>query len=139
MAIETLLHVEPIAKDDPEAVSALEANHVRNEFDPAVLGYPSSLMLKVSDETKVRGYMLTQSVQMLESMALNDRMTSEEKAEAAMNLMAFALKLAHQVGQREAYFMATDPLTQRAMERIGWEKQPWSVYRLRLDFVKEPE
>jgi len=72
-------------------------------------------------------------------MALNDRMTSEEKAEAAMNLMAYALKLAHQVGQREAYFMATDPVTERAMQSMGWERLKWPAYRIRLDFVKESE
>lgn len=139
MPIEQLLHVEPIVKDDPKAIAMLEANKERNALDPVVLSYPSSLLLQCSDGEKVMGVMITQSVQMLESIALNETMTSEEKASAAMNLMAYALNLAHQVGQREAYFCASDPVTERAMKQMGWQLVEYSVYRLRLDFVKEPQ
>ena len=133
--IEAQLKITLAPKDDPEALAMLEGNKERNDFDPEVLGYPSSLLLRCDDESKRRGYLTTQSVQMLESIALDDTLTAEEKAGAAMNLMAFALSLANRVGQREAYFVASDPVTERAMKQMGWELITDPVYRLRLRYV----
>jgi hypothetical protein len=130
--IETQLKVTLAPKDDPEAIAMLQANVERNDYDPEVLGYPSSLLLRCDDESKRRGYLTTQSVQMVESIALDDKLTSQEKAEAAMNLIAFALSLANRVGQKEAYFVASDPVTERAMKQMQWEKIEHPVYRLRL-------
>lgn len=137
--IETQLKITLAPKDDPEAIAMLEGNKERNDFDPEVLGYPSSLLLRCDDESKRRGYMTTQSVQMLESMALDDTLTAEEKAGAAMNLMAYALSLANRVGQKEAYFVATDKNTEMAMQRLGWELIQHPVYRLRLRKVFKGE
>lgn len=130
--IETQLKITIAPKDDPKALAMLEGNKERNDFDPEVLGYPSSLLLRCDDESKRRGYLTTQSVQMLESIALDDTLTAEEKAGAAMNLMAFALSLANRVGQREAYFVASDPVTERALRSMSWERIEHPVYRLRL-------
>lgn len=137
--IETQLKVTLAPKDDAEAIAMLEANKERNDFDPEVLGYPSSLLLRCDDESKRRGYLTTQSVQMIESIALDDKLTSQEKAEAAMNLMAFALSLANRVGQREAYLVASDPVTERAMIQMGWDRIEHPVYRLRLKKVFKGE
>ena len=139
MSIEQQLPVSLAAKDDPEAKAWLQANHERNSFDPAVLDYPCTVILKVEDSEKVRGYMPIQNAVMLESIGLNARLSALEAAEAVMNMIAAAIRLGHDIGIRECYFLATDEVTARGAEQMGFEALPYQLYRLKIAKIMEAQ
>ncbi len=137
MSIESQLPVSIAPRDDPQAREWLEANKERNAFDPDILSYPCTLVLKVEDAEKVRGYMPIQNACMIESIGLNSKLSPMEAAEAVMNMIAAALKLGHDIGLREAYFLSSDEVTARGAEAMGFKKMPYDLYRLKIESLME--
>lgn len=138
MNLETQLDVKVVERSQdpadpyPEARRWLEANAERNGFDPEVLGYPCTMVLRVEDAKGVLGYMPVQSAMFVESVALRANLSKVEGAQAMLNLGAAAERLAIDFGIRESYSLVTDEVTARAAIAVGYEVLPWQVIRKRL-------
>lgn len=137
MAIETQLQVSVVPPGEdpenpyPEVDRWLRSNQNRNGYDPEVLKYPCTMVLKV-DLDGTAGYLPIQSAVMLESIALREGMSPLERAECTMNLAGAAFRLGIAANKREAYMLVTDPATARAAIKAGFELLPYPVLRLRL-------
>lgn len=137
MGIETLLDVRIVppnqdpANPYPEVDRWLTTNQERNGYDPEVLKYPSTIVLEVRNGSTM-GYLPIQSAVVLESMALDEKLTPMQRAQATLNLVGAAMRLGIQAGKREVYALVTDEITARAAIASGFELLPYRVIRRKL-------
>jgi hypothetical protein len=99
--------------------------------DQRVLMYPTTKVLCVYDHQPV-AYLPTQSVRMLESTAIGERVTEMESAAALRDLVKGAELVAESEGVRELYFLGTDERLNKVAVKHGFEQLPWPVLRMRL-------
>jgi hypothetical protein len=109
-----------------------EYNSLRNAFDKAVLGYPSTKVLAAHNNGKVYAYMPVQGTAMLESIGPNPDTTPLEQASAIVELVKSAATLAHGAGYREIYYLSSDDITDEGAAKLGFQLLPYRVLRKRL-------
>ncbi len=132
MGIETQLDVSIVPPSEyPEVDRWMRANQDRNGYDPGVLRYPCTLVLKV-EKDGTAGYLAIQNALVIESLALRDTLTPVERAECTMNLVGAALRLAITAGMREAYTLVTDNVTASAGIKAGFKLVPYPTLRLKF-------
>ena len=126
------VYVRLAAPDEPY-LAWFEANKERNDFDPAVLGYPTTKVLAAYKlDGTVLAYMPVQTVAMLESIATNPEVGSMKRTAGVVEMTQAAAMLASLGGIRECFFCSTDDLTAGGAELMGFEELPYKVYRLRI-------
>lgn len=113
---------------EPEKLEWLRANKERNDFDEAVIGYPSTVVLSALDHV----VMPVQTVAMLESIGNNPASGVRDTTAGLIELVKAAATLAHVGGIRELYFLSSDENTGLAAKQMGFVEVPLKVMRLRL-------
>jgi hypothetical protein len=103
-----------------------------NEIDPAVLAYRSSNCLCAYTKDHVVLYMPVQRPLHMESLAVSPDAAEHEVAAALRALLQHLVGVAQEEGRGEIYFMGTEKTVPKLAERHGFEKLPFSVYRLKL-------
>lgn len=128
-----------LADKDAEPVKEwLSANSARNGFDPEVLEYKCTKVLAAHLNGTVYAYMPVQPVIMLESIGPNPEAKPLEVATGVMELVKAAAfgAVNSEPPIRELYFLASDQLTAKGAESMGFEnltkKYGYSVFRRRL-------
>src|SRR5690348_1506899 len=91
-----------------EEASRFLAHTEGNLFDPAVLAYPATKVLKTSDGNRNLMYMPVQQCQVWESLGINPE-ASELEVAASLKALAQVLQfMARAEGQREIYFLCSE-------------------------------
>lgn len=132
---EQLRHQVMVRFADPETepvVDWCQANSSRNAFDKDVLTYPSCKVMAAHEDGAVIAYMPIQGTAMLESIGPNPDATPLQVANATMEMVKAGALLAYGAGHRELYFLASDEVTARGAELMGFEELPFRVFRKRL-------
>lgn len=107
-----------------------------NLFDREVLFYPTTETVCVENGKPVC-YLPAQIVPMIESIILNPSANLRERGIAIYKAIDGLLEQAHKDGMREAYFVCeSDDMGKFAM-KVGFEKLPWPVYRIRMGEKRE--
>lgn len=110
----------------------LQANSERNRFDPAVLDYPVMKVLASHCNGTTYTYMPVQGVAVLESIGVNPDATPLQIATGVMESVKASVMLAQMSGYREIWFPASDEVTARGAETMGFEKMPYTLYRKKI-------
>lgn len=132
---EQLRHQVMVRFADPDiepVIDWCQRNSARNAFDRDVLTYPATKVLAAHEDGAVIAYMPIQGTAMLESIGPNPDATPMQIANGVMEMVKSAATLAHGAGYRELYFLASDPVTARGAQLMGFEELPFKVYRKRL-------
>lgn len=103
-----------------------------NEADPNVVGYRSTTFRCAYNPDKIVGYLPLNRPIHLESLAWNPEATGTERAAAIRSLVQDAVRSAEEEGVGEIYFAASEDSLPRFAEKYGFEKLPFSVYRIRV-------
>jgi hypothetical protein len=120
-------------KDTEPVVDWCQANSERNAFDKDMLDYPATKILAAHDNGTVFAYMPVQGCAMLESIGPNPEATPLQVAASIVEMVKAAALLAYGAGHRELFFLASDDLTARGAEKLGFEELPYRVFRKRLE------
>jgi len=115
-----------------EEASRFLAHTEGNLFDPAVLAYPATKVLKTSDGNRNLVYMPVQQCQVWESLGINPEATELETAASLKALAQILRFMANADGQKEIYFLCSHELTQKFAERHGFERVTTPVFRMKL-------
>jgi hypothetical protein len=119
------------AQDIQQASEAL-AHTNQNLFDPVVLSYPSTVILKASDGERALVFMPVQQCQVWESLGISPQ-ASELETAAALKALTHVLRFkALENGQKEIYFICTEESTQKFAEKHGFERINSPVFRMKL-------
>lgn len=124
--------VRPVNPGDSAAFVKWSVETKNNLFDPDVAKYPSTFVLAAFDENGVIAYLPVQQPLMMEALALRPDAKPAELAVAGKELTQAVVTFAHQKGSGEIYFVCKEPTTCAFAERHGFEKLPWSTYRIKL-------
>lgn len=103
-----------------------------NEYDPAVITFPTTFTLCAFDKDGPVAYLPVQQPLMMDSLALRPDCDMTTAANAIVQLVQAAILQCSLKGSGELYFLGTNELTNAMAEKHGFEKIPWSVYRLKL-------
>jgi N-acetylglutamate synthase-like GNAT family acetyltransferase len=119
-------------EDVPKLTEWLEARKTRNQFDPAILKYPSLEVVACHTNGTTHAFVPTQTVTMLESVGTNPESSSQQVAHSLVLAVKAIEFMAHRSGQRELYFLASDTNTAKGAEHLGFEELDMKVFRKRL-------
>lgn len=103
-----------------------------NEIDPAVLTYRSTTCLCAYNADGPVVFMPVQRPLHMESLAVRPGAPEHEVAHALRSLLQNLVTTAQAEGRGEIYFMATEDTVPKLAHRHGFEKLPYSVYRLKI-------
>lgn len=118
------------ASDVPQVVEWLNRTR-NNEFDPAILRYPTLRVLCAYNGVPV-GYLPTQQALVLESLGLNPALSAQEHGQAIRDLVKGSELLASSLGIKEILFLGTDDAVNSIAGHHGFEEVKYKVYRMRL-------
>lgn len=132
------IFVRPARPEDAEKHVAWSRSTPNNLFDPALAGYKSVMTLVAFDKNGPLVFMPAQRPIMLESLAIRPGADPVDVAVALKELTQAYVTTCFQVGADELYFLCQDDSTQTFAAKNGYEKLPWSVYRLKPADLEKP-
>lgn len=94
----------------------LESNRENNDFDPAVLDYPTC-ELYVAPDDEPKGCLPVHGVMMLESLGFNTD-DPKERLVAALEMVQTAVERCKQSGIKEMVFLSSDARTDEFCTRV---------------------
>lgn len=127
-----------VSADLPQYSDWTVANAANSLFDPRVLEYPNTAVLKAFKGKPV-GYIPVQTVAVLESFAPDPAASDYERAEALRELVKAAALLGWGVGIREIHFIVSDEATAQLALKRGFEEIPQKVLRLKLNRLEDKD
>lgn len=104
----------------------LEANRESNDFDPAVLDYPTAELYVAPDDSP-KSCIPVHSAMVLESLGFADGITKENLLNT-LELLHFARMRCEQVGIKEMIYLSSDERTDAYAEKVLGFK-PIKAYR----------
>ncbi len=128
--------VRPARPSDFETFAKWLANTPGNAADPAVLGYRNTSFKCAFTSEKIIAFLPIQRPLHMESLARNPEASEREVAAALKALVQDTLMDAYREGSGEIMFVASEETIPQFAERYGFEKLPYTVYRLRLKSVE---
>lgn len=117
--------------DMPQMAEWMARLSHRNNIDTKIFEYPATKVLKASNG-KPLVYLPIQSVQMLESLAINPEATPGEVSVALKDLLAIAEWEGRKAGHGELYFFCSDAETCAYAEHHGLEQIDIEGRKLKL-------
>lgn len=126
------LFVRPAKPEDSEQFTEWSRNTAKNEFDPHVAAYPSTITWCVYDRHGPLAFMPMQVPLMMESIATRPGASKLEIAAAMKELTQEFVTQAHIRGSGEIYFLGSEEGTDNMASNQIFEKLPFTVYRLRI-------
>lgn len=129
-----LVYVNLSPNDDQRIYDwASQGDH--NEFDPSVLGYPTTFTLRTSQGSQTILFMPVQQAFVMESLAINPNLNpklANHQVAVSLKEIVVALKLeAQRRGIGEIYFAGSNDKTNEFATKHGMEELPWKFYRMR--------
>lgn len=115
-----------------EAMDSLLALSDKNLYDPNVLLYPSTGILKSFNSDKSLVFMPVHKVHMLESLGINPQATAMEVASGLKSLVLTVAYESRNIGIGELMFLCRDEQTAAFARAHGFEKVEIPLYRLKL-------
>ena len=121
------------AEETKQYLEWARANRERSEFDPAVGGFPSTLIPCVYDFDGPLGYMPVQHPYMLDAFAPRPGLSKLRSSQVLKEIVQWAVTTAHENGVGEILFFATDEDTVKFAERQQiFHEVPYKVYRVKV-------
>lgn len=112
-------------------------NTAGNLYDKDAALAPSTLTFVSEDGQGPVAYCPFQRPVFMEALAIRPKASILSVACALKDLAVTALRLAKTVGAGEVYCYCDEPTTQAYMERHGFERMPYVLYRLRASTAQE--
>lgn len=103
-----------------------------NCYEPQVLAYPKTELLKAFNADKNIMYVPIQTVFMPDALGFNPDASVAEKASALQSLFQVLTFEARTLGHGELFFLCREPSTVAFAERHGFEKVTLPVFRIKL-------
>src|SRR5208283_4301399 len=108
------------------------ANREKNQFDPAVASFPSTLLTCAYDADGPLGYLPVQHPYVLDAFAPRPGIHDMQSSVVLKEIFQFAVTKAHENGVGEILFFATDKETVKFAERHDFQRVPYPVYRVKV-------
>jgi N-acetylglutamate synthase-like GNAT family acetyltransferase len=123
-------------RDIPKFVKYLTTT-ARNLVDEAVYKYPLLKTLVAHSQRKIVAFMSSQTVLMLEALAINQDSRKLEVASALAQLTKMTVLRAREAGIRELYMVIGDDSTAQFAKLHKFEEIPGRLFRLKIDSLED--
>lgn len=132
------IFVRPARSSDAELFLKWSLENTKSDFDPAAAQHASSFVMCAYDKTGPLLFVPVQQPLFLETLAIRPGLDPAEMVTAWKNLLQVVVSQCYIRGSGEIYFLGTEETTERFTEKRGFEKLPYSIYRLKLADLEKP-
>lgn len=127
-----IVFVRDARPSDTDQFAAWASTTPHNEIDPGVLTYKNSSCLCAYNQDGVIAYLPVQRPVHMESLAVRPGAPDHLVVQALQAFLQYLVTAAQVEGSGEVYFMGTEETVPKLALRHGFEKLPFSVYRLKI-------
>lgn len=129
--------VRPARPNDREQFVNWTLSTKDNLFDSGVVTYPSTYVRCAFNKSGPIAFIPIQRPLMMEALAINPDADKIDVAAALKELTQDTVTHAYQLGAGEVYFLCSEPTTEAFAERNGFERLPYSVFRMKLSDLEK--
>lgn len=119
-------------KDIPQATEWFMGLADKNLYDPSVLMYPATQVLKAHTNEKTLVFCPVQDCFVMDALGIAPDATPLETSSALKSLVLAIRYQSEKEGKREIYFGCKDQQTADFAMRQGFEELPFKFYRMKL-------